>query len=126
MKEELKKKVKKHMQKKKSFFIVSIIFISISILLLIISSQAPIDERIWINFPSFVLLMVLGIIYISMFGLRRMESALFDEEDEIEESIARLYEYKTRNKTPRLDLTEDEKLELLELEELKEKIEREI
>jgi hypothetical protein len=122
MKKKLEKKVKKHMAKKKSFLLVGITYIGIALILLIISSQSPISSRFWINFPSFILLFVLSITYVSMFGLRKMEDSLYDEEDEIEEAVARLYEYKTRDREPRLDLNEEEKLELIELEKLKERV----
>jgi len=125
MKDLLEKKVKKHIQKKKSFLIVAITFLMIGSILFMISLQADNQDFFWINFPTFILTAVLAIIYVSMFGLRKMEDALYEQEDEIDEAVARLYEFKTRSKTPRLELTEDEKLELLELEELKEKLKNE-
>lgn len=113
------------MADKKSFFAVAITFTVISIVLLVISSQVPINARFWVNFPIIIFTGVLAIVYVGLFGFRKMEDALYDEEEELEEAVARLYEYKTRNKTMRADITEEEKLELLEMEELKEKIFRE-
>lgn len=126
MREELEKKVRNHLKKKKAFTIIGVCYIGVSILLFIISTAVHPggSTRFWINFPSIIMLLVLALIYVSMFGLRKMEDALYDEEDEVEEAIARLYEYKTEEMTPRLDLKEEERLELKELERMKEKIKR--
>ncbi len=126
MREQLEKRVKKHLKNKRDFFVVATVFLGVTAILFMISFQATNygSTRFWIRFPSLILLFVLAIIYVSTFGFRRMEEALYDEEDEIDDLVSKLFEYKTRNKSPKLDLTEEERLELLELEELKEKLER--
>ena len=122
MREELERKVKAHMRKKKAFYTVAIIFISASLFLFLLSTKLHTSVAFWINLPSLALFMVLAITYISMFGFRKMEDALYDEEEEIEIAVAKLYEFKTRGMEERLDLDEQEKLELIELEKIKEKV----
>lgn len=122
MRDKLEKRVRRHMRKKKAFLIIGVCYLGVSLILLFISMQVDPWDRVWVNFPSLIFLVVLAIIYVSMFGLRPMNDALYDEEDEIDEAVARLYEYKTRNQTIREDISEEVRLELIELQELKEKI----
>lgn len=124
MKKEIEEKVKKHLQKKRSFQVVSVVFGFVALLLFLVSTQEPVSERFWINFPSFILMGVLGIIYVGMFGVSTTAiSDPYEEDDEIDREVARIYLAKTEGLEPRLDLDQTDRLELEELERIRIKAE---
>ena len=69
MNKELRKKAKEHVENLHAFYIVATVFGSISAILFVISLNFPVEVAYWICFPIIVLALVLGIIYVSMFGL---------------------------------------------------------
>lgn len=120
MKKEIEEKVRKHIQKKRSFQVVSVVFGFVALLLFLVSTQEPVSERFWINFPSFILMGVLGIIYVGMFGVSTTAiSDPYEEDDEIDRAVARIYQAKTEGLEPRLNLDETDRLELEELERIR-------
>lgn len=124
MKKEIEEKVRKHIQKKRSFQVVSVVFGFVALLLFLVSTQEPVSERFWINFPSFILMGVLGIIYVGMFGVSTTAiSDPYEEDDEIDREVARIYQAKTERLEPRLNLDETDRLELEELERIRIKTE---
>lgn len=124
MKKEIEEKVRKHLQKKRSFQVVSVVFGFVALLLFLVSTQEPVSERFWINFPSFILMGVLGIIYVGMFGVSTTAiSDPYEEDDEIDREVARIYQAKTEGLEPRLDLDQTDRLELEELERIRIKAE---
>ncbi len=124
MKKEIEEKVRKHIQKKRSFQVVSVVFGFVALLLFLVSTQEPVSERFWINFPSFILMGVLGIIYVGMFGVSTTAiSDPYEEDDEIDREVARIYQAKTEGLEPRLNLDETDRLELEELERIRIKTE---
>jgi hypothetical protein len=125
MKKEIEEKVRKHLQKKRSFQVVSVVFGFVALLLFLVSTQEPVSERFWINFPSFILMGVLGIIYVGMFGVSTSAiSDPYEEDDEIDKEVARIYQAKTEGLEPRLDLDQTDRLELEELERIRTKAEK--
>ncbi len=125
MKKEIEEKVRKHLQKKRSFQVVSVVFGFVALLLFLVSTQEPVSERFWINFPSFILMGVLGIIYVGMFGVSTTAiSDPYEEDDEIDKEVARIYQAKTEGLEPRLDLDQTDRLELEELERIRIKAEK--
>ena len=124
MKKEIEEKVRKHLKKKRSFQVVSVVFGFVALLLFLVSTQEPVSERFWINFPSFILMGVLGIIYVGMFGVSTTAiSDPYKEDDEIDREVARIYQAKTEGLEPRLNLDETVRLELEELERIRIKTE---
>ena len=124
MKKEIEEKVRKHLKKKRSFQVVSVVFGFVALLLFLVSTQEPVSERFWINFPSFILMGVLGIIYVGMFGVSTTAiSDPYKEDDEIDREVARIYQAKTEGLEPRLNLDETDRLELEELERIRIKTE---
>lgn len=124
MKKEIEEKVRKHIQKKRSFQVVSVVFGFVALLLFMVSTQEPVSERFWINFPSFILMGVLGIIYVGMFGVSTTAiSDPYEEDDEIDRAVARIYQAKKEGLEPRLNLDETDRLELEELERIRIKTE---
>lgn len=125
MKKEIEEKVRKHLQKKRSFQVVTVVFGFVALLLFLVSTQEPVSERFWINFPSFILMGVLGIIYVGMFGVSTTAiSDPYEEDDEIDKEVARIYQAKTEGLEPRLDLDQTDRLELEELERIRIKAEK--
>ena len=125
MKKEIEEKVRKHLKKKRSFQVVSVVFGFVALLLFLVSTQEPVSERFWINFPSFILMGVLGIIYVGMFGVSTTAiSDPYEEDDEIDKEVTRIYQAKTEGLEPRLDLDQTDRLELEELERIRIKAEK--
>jgi uncharacterized membrane protein len=119
---DIREKAETNVAKRKGFYIVSSIFASISIILFTISLNFYGAIEYWIRFPILILALILGIIYVSMFGFS-FQNFLNDdwEEEEIEKEMARLYRKKRKALPPPEDLTQTDRLELKEFERLKEK-----
>ena len=121
MYKDLRKKAKKKVEAKMAFYICAIIFAFITVLLLMISSYLP-SVSFWLRLPIPVFIMVLGILYISAFGLPNNGALSKDwQEEEIEREMIKLYEQKKSELPPLEELSETEILELKELERLKKK-----
>lgn len=122
MYEELQEKAKKKVEARMGFYIIALVFAFVSIILLVVSFYVQYPASFWVRFPILILLLVLGIIYTATFGLP-YSGILSKEwqEEEIEKEIARLYQEKRLPLPPPEELSEDDKLELKELERLKRK-----
>ena len=96
-----------------------------SCILLVLSFVIGGDAAFWIRFPIMILAMVLGIIYLSIFGFP-FSGVLSKEwkEEEIEKEILKLYKAKDFTLPDDEDLSEEDRLELKQLERLKRKWER--
>ncbi len=116
--DEIRKKAEKKIKNKKEFYVVAATFISVSIILFVISTFFSGDVVFWIRLPILVLALVLGIIYVSTFGLPFKEDW---EEREIEKEMARQMRMNPPALPPAEELTDDDRLELKELERLKRK-----
>lgn len=121
MYEELQEKAKKKVETKMAFYICAIIFPVVSLVLLLLSFYLP-GAGFWLRLPIPILFMVLGLLYLFAFGLP-FNGALSEEwqEEEIEKEMIRLYRQKKAQMPPPEDLSESDKLELKELERLKQK-----
>ncbi len=121
MNEELREKAKKKVDAKMAFYICAIIFTFVSVLLLMLSFQLT-AAGFWLRFPIPILIMVLGILYLSAFGLPTTGALSEDwQEDEIEKEMIKLYRQRKAQLPPVEELSETEVLELKELERLKKK-----
>ena len=121
MNEELREKAKKKVDAKMAFYICAIIFTFVSVLLLMLSFYLP-GAGFWLRFPIPILIMVLGILYLSAFGLPTTGALSEDwQEDEIEKEMIKLYRQRKAQLPPVEELSETEVLELKELERLKKK-----
>ena len=120
--EDIRTKAVTKVKKKKAFYIVATIFGSISIILIAISLNFTSPVSYWIQFPILILFLILSIIYVSLFGISFGRFMNEDwEEEAIEKEMVYLYKNKSKTLPPPEDLTEEEVLELKELEMLKEK-----
>ncbi|MDA9773960.1 2TM domain-containing protein [Saprospiraceae bacterium] len=123
MKEQLTAMAKSNLKKIRGFQIVATIFGSISVILFFIGLTFHPGARFWVNFPTLVFLMVMAIMYVSMFGFKTMrESALERDDEDLEREIARLYVDSTEGLELREDIDMEDRLELLELERIKERV----
>jgi len=121
MYKELRKKAKKKVQAKMAFYTCAVIFSFTSILLLMLSFYLP-AISFWLRLPIPIFIMVLGILYLSAFGLPFTGSLSDDwQEEEIEKEIIKLYRKKKAQLPPLEELSEPEILELKELERLQKK-----
>ena len=124
MNEELRKKAKKKVEAKMAFYICAIIFPSVSVLLLMLSFYLP-GAGFWLRLPIPILMMVLGIIYLSAFGWPATGALSVDwQEEEIEKEMIKLHRQKSGQLPPLEGLSEKEILELKELERLQKKWDR--
>lgn len=79
----------------------------------------------WLRLPIPIFIMVLGILYLSVFGLPFTGELSEDwQEEEIEKEMIKLYRHRKAQLPPIEDLTETEILDLKELERLHEKWDR--
>jgi len=121
MYKELHKKAKKKVEAKMAFFICAIVFSFVTVILLMLSFYLP-AVGFWLRLPIPIFIMVLGIVYISAFGLPHRGTLSEDwQEEEIEKEMIKLYRQKKAQLPPLEDLSETEILELKELERLKKK-----
>lgn len=118
MYKELREKAKKKVQAKIAFYICAIVFAFTTVLLLMLSFYLP-SVAFWLRLPIPIFFMVLGILYLSIFGLpfTGLDSEDWQEE-EIEKEIIKLYRKKKDELPPLEELSDSEVLELRKLEHL--------
>ncbi len=125
MYQELHKKAKKKVEAKMDFYICAIVFFFVSIILLMLGFYLP-AVAFWLRLPIPIFIMVLGILYLSAFGLPTTRALSEDwQEEEIEKEMIKLYRQKKAQLPPPEELSETEILELKELERLKKKWDQE-
>ncbi|NNE29846.1 MAG: Pr2TM family membrane protein [Saprospiraceae bacterium] len=120
MDQDLRKKAKKKVEAKMAFYYCTVIFAFTAVILLIIGLALP-EVAFWLMIPIPVFIMVLGILYLSAFGLPNTGSLSGDwKEEEIEKEMLDLYR-RRKDRLSKLDeLSESEILELKELERIRE------
>ncbi|MCB0632913.1 MAG: 2TM domain-containing protein [Saprospiraceae bacterium] len=122
--EDIEKKAKQRVLAKKGFFITAATFSFVSLILVIVAFifPFPMMVRFWILFPILVFGFVLGIMYLTIFGIpgSRLLSPEWEEEEKNRE-IARLYRENGLQLPPVEELSEEDQLELKELDRLRQK-----
>ena len=121
MSKELRKKAQKRVEAKMGFFIVGIVFACTAMILIMLSLYLP-QIALWLMLPIPVMGMVLGILYINAFGfpITGTPSTSWREEA-IKKEMKKLYQERKMSDTHTEELTAADRLELEELERLKEK-----
>jgi hypothetical protein len=121
MYKDLRKKAEKTVQAKVAFYICTIVFSFVTVLLLMLSMYLP-SISFWLMLPIPVFIMVLVILYLFGFGFP-FSGTLSDDwqEEEIEKEMIKLYRRKKALLPPNEELSETEILELKELERLHQK-----
>ncbi|MBK7873629.1 MAG: 2TM domain-containing protein [Saprospiraceae bacterium] len=122
--QKLRKKAKKKVETKMAFYICTIVFSFTAVVLLMLSFYLP-GAAFWLRLPIPVFIMVLGILYLTAFGLPSTGALSEDwQEAEIEKEMIKLYREKKAQLPPLDELSETEILELKELERLRQKRDR--
>ena len=118
---ELLKKAKIKVETKKIFYICAIVFPFVSILLITLSFQIP-KASFWVRLPIPFFIMVLGILYLYVFGWPSADVLSEDwQEKEIEKEMIKRYRQEKNQLPPLEELSERDFLELKELKQLKKK-----
>ena len=118
MYKELRKKAKKKVQAKMSFYTCVIVFSFATVVLLMLGSYLP-SISFWLRLPIPVF-----IVYLYAFGLPTKDALSGDwQEAEIEKEMMKLYRQKKTQLPPREALAETDVLALEELERLEKKSE---
>lgn len=116
MYEELRQQAAKKVKAKKAFYALAVVFFFTSIILLILTFAIP-SIRLWLLIPIPAFMLVLGITYISAFGIPGVNTSSDNwEEEALEKEMRRLYREKRASLPPLEEMSETEKLELKELE----------
>lgn len=121
MYEDLKEKavnnLKKHKSKTRAVYTVGAIFTAICFLLFAISLNFNGPAAYWIKFPIIIFALIYAIIYFSAFGIPfLMEEEISDEE--IEREMVKIYKLQSKSYSTEKEI---ERLELKEIESLKNK-----
>jgi len=122
MNEELENKARKRVEAKKAFYLVAVIFAFTSLILLVLSFFFPYPVSFWVRFPIVTFPLVLAILYVPTFGLpfSRVGSEEWEEE-EYEKELDKLYRENRSKLSAPEELSEEDRLELRELDRLKRK-----
>ena len=122
--EELRHQAEKKVKVKLAFLICASVFFFTTIILLTLSYYLP-AVAFWLRLPIPVFMMVLGILYLTAFGLPSTNGGSENwREEEIEKEMLRLYRQNKSRLQPTAEMSPTEVLELKELEQLEEKWER--
>ena len=124
MEDEIREKAEKNFKYKQAFYVVATTFAAVSIILFVVSlTLVSVKAKFWVLFPILVLTLVLGIVYVSMFGfsLRSFSNRVEWEEEEIEKEMNRIYRQRKNEMPAGEELSDEDVLELKELERLKRK-----
>ena len=121
MEQSLRKEAEKKTSTKLAFYQCAIIFSGAIVVLLILSLYLP-GAALWLRLPIPILLMVLGVVFVSTFGLPTAKGFSDNwREEEIERQMKQLRRRKNLELPPLEDLSETEILELKELDRLQQK-----
>lgn len=118
MYDELRKEAKKTVEAKMAFYTCTIVFSFVSLVLIILSLAIP-AITFWLMIPIPVFLMVLGVLYLTAFGLPNSGNKSENwKEKEIEKEMRKLYLHRKSQLIQVEEPTEQERLQLKELEKL--------
>lgn len=126
--EEIQKAAKKKVEAKKAFYILTFIFGFVSIVLMGITIyinttyDPPLGEYFWLMLPIPAFILTLGILYLAIFGIPGAKNSTDDwEARQMKAEMFRLYRQNGLSLPPEQELSDEDKLELKELERLKQK-----
>lgn len=122
MQDDIEKKARQKVEEKKGFYFIAMIFLMTSIILFVLSLVLGPDVAFWLRFPILVMGLLAAVFYFYIFGFP-FSNVLSDEweEEELEKEMFKLYRRKKQMLPPPEELSEEDKLELKELERLKQK-----
>ena len=119
---ELRERAKKRTQAKMAFFIAAMgVTLAVAILILLTFFVGP-AAAFWLRFTVLCLMFALGILYTLLIALPRSGFLSKDwQEEETEKELSRMYRKRRMSLPPPEQLSEEDRLELQELERLQEK-----
>ncbi len=123
MHEDLREKAKERVRAKSEFLTTAITFLGISVVLGLLSFYLP-PIAFWLLLPLPIFAMILGIMFVKIYGYNLFGTPSLDwEEREIEKEMYRLSRERGHfeESTPSDDLSEEDHLELKELDRLQRK-----
>lgn len=122
MDQELRKKAEQKVKAKLEFYTVAIVFFFTTIVLFLLTFALP-AITFWLLLPVPIFIMVLGVLYLSTFGLPTRRGLSEDwREEEIQREMAKLYRQQQQPPLPpREEFPETDELELGEMESLEER-----
>lgn len=123
MHEDLREKAKERVRAKSEFLTTAITFLGISVVLGLLSFYLP-PIAFWLLLPLPIFAMILGIMYVKIYGYNFFGTpSLYWEEREIEKEMYRLSRERGHfeESPPSDDLSEEDHLELRELDRLQRK-----
>ena len=123
MEQEIQEKAQKRVEAKQNILVLAVIFGFASAVLMIVSFYIPSAEH-WIRLPIPIMALLLGFLYVLTVGIPFDMLTNQWQEEELEKEMFKLSRRKPRALPPAEELTEEDRLELRELERLKEKWER--
>ena len=116
----LRKKAKRKVEAKAAFYVSAIVFSFVTVVLLMLGFYMP-SISFWLMLPIPIFVMVLSILAFMAFGIPTADGFSEDwKEEEIEKEMLRLYR-RRRQHLEMDDLSDEEILELRELEKLHKK-----
>jgi len=122
MYEELRKQAKEKVEAKVLMWLLAVIFSFAGLILIVTSFFIPNPAAVfWLRLSVFILMLVYGFLYLIIMGLPNSMFSKQWQEEEIEKEVARLYRRKMDALPPPEELSEEDRLELKELERLKRK-----
>ena len=121
--QEIQEKAEKRIEAKRNLLTLGVVFAFASAVLMIVSFYVPSAEH-WIRLPIPIMALLLGFLYVVTIGIPYEMLSSQWREDEIEKERYRRSRRSPMALPPAEELTEEDRLELRELERLKEKWER--
>lgn len=119
MNDDVRKEAEKRVNAKMGFYISAVTFLFVSVVLVLLSFFMP-SISFWLLLPLPIFAMVLGILYITTFGYNFSSPPSTDwKEREMEKEMYRLSQ--RQDIAPLEDLSEEDRLELKELDRLQRK-----
>lgn len=123
LREELLEEAKKKVEAKKTLSTLAVVFAFSSAILMILSFFIP-AAAFWLRLPILIMVLLLGFLYLMLLVIPFELFSKEREEEEIAKELKKLYKNKPSALPAAEDLSDEDRLELKELERLKEKWER--
>ena len=119
---EIRRRAERKVRAKKGFYITGTVYLSVAVILFVLSLTFSLNTAFWVLFPIIPLAVALFIHYVAVFGFPGSEIGSRDwEVDEVDNELRRLYARGDYNIEEDEELSNNDKLELRELERLKQK-----
>ena len=123
--EQIREQAKKKVDAKMTIYTIMVVFAFSSAILMALSFILAGPVIFWLRFAIFVMALTLAFLYLIMIGIPNAIGSNEWQEEEIEKEIARAYRRNRPSLPPEEELSEEDRLELKELDRLTRKWGRE-